>query len=284
MNAIVLLTDFGTSDAYVAQMKGVLLGEAPDNPVVDLSHNVEPQNVAQAGFLLASTLPHFPVGTVFCCVVDPGVGTDRRLVCAASQGRICLAPDNGLLSLVLERDANARTHDLTSFAKRRPDSSATFHGRDIFAPLAARLARGSSPESIGTRIDTSELVILEPACVSEKGDTITCRVLHVDRFGNAVLSLPDTPWSETLRGWNGIRLHDPEPGPAVRASSYTQIGRHTLDLVTTYAELSAGQAGILAGSQGYMEIAFNGASAAQALGLHPGGQVLLSPTSACPAS
>ncbi|MFW5734763.1 MAG: SAM hydrolase/SAM-dependent halogenase family protein [Oceanidesulfovibrio sp.] len=284
MNAIVLLTDFGSSDAYVAQMKGVLLTEAADNPVVDLSHNVDPRNAAQAGFLLASTLPHFPVATVFCCVVDPGVGTDRRLVCAASEGRICLAPDNGLLSLVLERDAKARTYDLTNFAKRRSDTSATFHGRDIFAPLAARLARGSSPESLGERIERDELVLLEPAHVDETGDTVSCHVLHVDRFGNAVLSLPADPWAETLRGWESIRLHGPEPGATMRASTYAELNEQILSLVSTYAELAGGEAGILAGSQGYMEIALNGMHAARTLALHAGSTVRLSPKSGCAAS
>ncbi|QJT10090.1 hypothetical protein E8L03_14640 [Oceanidesulfovibrio marinus] len=281
MNAIVLLTDFGLADAYVAQMKGVLLSEAPDIPVVDLTHEVEPQNVAQASFLLATTLPHFPEGAVFCCVVDPGVGTDRRLVCAASRGRICLAPDNGLLSLVLEQDPNARTYDLTRFARRRPDTCATFHGRDIFAPLSARLARGSSPDSIGSRIDRNELVTLEPSRATADGDAVDCHVLHVDRFGNAILSLPVEPWNETLGAWPSVSLHGSEPGPAVRVSSYAELGRQSLIHVATYAELASGQAGILAGSQGFMEIAMNGVSAAQQLGLHPGGQIRLSSTSAC---
>ena len=261
---IVLLTDFGLADPYTAQMKGAVLCRAPDAALVDLSHEVEPGNLLQAGFLLAATLPHFPADTVFVAVVDPGVGTSRRILCARfpGPGSLVLAPDNGLLGLALAmhaatdrvdiRDCSPAVAELTAAGP----VAATFHGRDLFAPLAARLALGQKPQDLGPALKPTDLVAMDlPALIpADSGDRIEATVLHADRFGNAVLSL----LPERERPVPGFTLHLPGRDPA------------PLRRVSVYADLAPGQLGILPGSQGFLELAMNQDSAARRLGLCPG--------------
>ncbi len=157
---IALLTDFGLADPYVGQMKGVLAKKAPACPVVDISHDVAPFNVVQAGFFLASSYEHFSRDAVFLAVVDPGVGTSRKIVCVQVGERLLVAPDNGLLCLALKRaqTAEVRVFDVTAALDAPKNVSSTFHGRDVFAPLAAWFALGGRPEEIGPEMSADELV------------------------------------------------------------------------------------------------------------------------------
>ena len=262
---IVLLTDFGASDPYAAQMKGAIMRRAGDLPLVDLTHEVEPQNVLQAGFLLASTLPHFPGGTLYVAVVDPGVGSSRRIVCARFEryGALVLAPDNGLLGFPLllhgPPDHETAIRDCSpavSRLARAGSVSATFHGRDLFAPLAADLANGMAMEDLGDAMDPADLVSPDlPGLVpADQNPHQSATILHTDRFGNAVLSL----LPEANEPVSGFTLHQPGHAPA------------TVRRAACYADLGPGELGLLLGSQGFLELALNRDSAARRLGLAPG--------------
>ncbi|MFW5721824.1 MAG: SAM hydrolase/SAM-dependent halogenase family protein [Desulfohalobiaceae bacterium] len=251
---VALLTDFGLDDPYVGQMKAALLGKAPGTELVDISHGVRPQDVLQASFFLSASFPHLPGNSLCLCVVDPGVGTKRKIVLLQQGQQRVLAPDNGLLTLVLERGQAFRAWDMTASQPPGP-VSATFHGRDLFAPLAADLILGKDPDTIGMAIAVSSLHRLRLPRVTLQRDTLTAVVLHVDRFGNCVLNVPDG-WAARLRTYAWLRLEKP-------------VDR-SVALATTYGRLAQGQLGLLPGSQGYYELALNGSSAAADLGLAPG--------------
>jgi S-adenosyl-L-methionine hydrolase (adenosine-forming) len=257
---IALLTDFGLTDPYVGQLRAALTRLAPQSNLLDISHNVEPFGTGQAAFFLAASAPHFPADAVFLCVVDPGVGSGRALIGAELGGQRFLAPDSGLLGLLLSApgaDA-ARIYDLSATAGTY-QASATFHGRDIFAPLAARLATGEPLAALGEALDQSRLVKKPWAAPTMLDGALLCHVLHVDRFGNCVLSLrQDHQLPAEVTG------HSPSPGE-----------RHRLRLVRTYAQLAPGEGGALGGSQGFYELAANMGSAERLLTLRPGDDVRL---------
>ena len=230
---ITLTTDFGLRDPYVGIMKGVILGIAPEACLVDISHDVGPHDVAEGAFTLASAFRYFPPGTVHLAVVDPGVGSERRPI-AASDGRyMFVGPDNGLFSLCL--DESAMMHHITNDEHFLNPVSETFHGRDIFAPVAARLAAGMALQAVGPPIrDYLKLTF---------GDKPT--VVHIDKFGNIVTSL---------------RPQELSPNPALRISG-TRVG----SICKTYAEGRPGELFIVVGSSGFVEVAMNRGSAADRL-------------------
>lgn len=253
-----LLTDFGLDDPYVGQLKGVLHRLAPAVPVIDISHGVPPHRVETAAFFLAASHPHFPTGSIFICVVDPGVGTPRGLVSMETSGQVMLAPDNGLLHLAAEARPDAVLRKLDP--ARLPDpQSATFHGRDVLAPLAARLAGGESLAAFGDPVLPTDLARPSWAVPRRESDGVHAAVLHVDRFGNVVLNL-------SLREWDWLaacRLHLPD-------GTLIDIAR-----AASYADIPAGRTGLVAGSQGYLELAADKTSAAERHWLRPGAEVLL---------
>lgn len=255
-----LLSDFGLSDPYVGQMKAVINGKAPACPVIDISHDVVPFNVAQAGFFLAASHVHFPKDAVILAVVDPGVGTSRRIVGLQLDRRLLIAPDNGLLSLALTSSwtNEVRAFDLTKAVEAPSKVSHTFHGRDVFAPLTAWLALGGNPARLGGEIDPASLIRCDWSTPEIKSSSARCHVLHIDRFGNCVLNL--------------------EPGKIPNATNLrlTAPSRSELAYVATYAEMPEGMPGLLEGSQGFLEIAVNQHSASKELGLSMGDQVTLS--------
>lgn len=259
MTAIALLTDFGLADPYVGQMKGVLNRIAPQHQVIDISHEVRPQSVQQAAFFLQASYRHFAKGTVLVCVIDPGVGTEREILCCRIEDRIFLAPNNGLLSGLLADfpDTPVYALDLSGF----PDASVTFHGRDIFCPLAALLSDGASPASLGALIDKASLPKPEWSQPSIAAGEIHCHVQHIDRFGNVVLNLDVLQWRKQLEEWANLVLALP----------------HAIEIpfVRTFSDLPLGETGILEGSQGYFELACNSTSAAERLSLRIGDRVSL---------
>src|ERR1700716_4224808 len=174
MAIITLLTDFGTADSYVAEMKGVLLTYAPKATVVDITHQVSPGDVRAAQYVLSRTWMFFPEGTIYVAVVDAGVGTDRRVLGATRFGRYFLAPDNGLLSFL---SLNAKFISIPVL----PEAAPTFHGRDVFAPAAAVLPTGGSFESLGTEITDPHYLPLPIPQVD--GNAVVGEVLYLDRFG-----------------------------------------------------------------------------------------------------
>ncbi len=241
---ITLLTDFGTVDGYVAEMKGVILGAVPEAQVIDVSHELPTQDVEAGRLALARYWRRFPAGTIHVAVVDPGVGTDRAALAVASDGRYLVGPDNGILSPAL-LFAGARV-----VALRIPSgAAATFHGRDVFAPAAAHLAGGAPLESLGTAVDSPIIRrTSEPQRLPDGG--IRGEVITIDRFGNAITNLL-----------------------AVRGGSVEVAGR-TLAIQRTYADAADGAPVALAGSTGLIEIAVRNGSAAAALGLERGSGVV----------
>lgn len=248
---IILLTDFGHTDPYLGQMKGVLLRHAPEVHIVDLCHEITPQCIWQAEFMLRISRMHFPKKSIFIAVVDPGVGTARQLLLAHNENQFFLAPDNGLLSFLLTK--------ATTWWQLSPlpaTNSHTFHGRDLLAPLAAQLALGTSPDTLGTPIDATDLIRLNPEPALVTPEQITCRTLHVDRFGNCLLSLPIQNLS---------------------ASFWRLSTGHRARLVQTYAQLAPQEIGLLAGSQEVMELAMNQSHCARFINVSPGQVLTLTP-------
>ncbi|MDY7000246.1 MAG: SAM-dependent chlorinase/fluorinase [Thermodesulfobacteriota bacterium] len=263
---IALLTDFGSKDPYLAQMKGVLLTLSPSIALVDISHEAEPFNPAHAGFLLNASRAFFPEGTIFIAVVDPGVGGMRKIVVLEKFGQTFLAPDNGLLSLVLAAPGQARAYDLTG-AKDLLTASATFHGRDVFAPIAARLSNGEPARNLGPEISLEDLVCLpwaRPVYTQGEVHEVSGTVLHVDRFGNCLLNLLIDPWLARIEAWPRISLKHPKARPVVLAKTYAGLPENTL--------------GLLAGSQGVLELCLNQGPAARDLSLGIGHAVCLTST------
>jgi len=262
---ITLLTDFGTESTYVAQMKGVILGRCPTLTIVDLSHGVPRHDVRTAAFMLASAAPAFPKGTVHVAVVDPAVGSPRRILAAEAGGQTFLAPDNGLLTLIARpgflspsTEPSARFVSVENRSLFRTEVSSTFHGRDIFAPVGAALACGTSLEDLGPAVDEIEEFVLPTA--RREGKAIVGEVLHRDPFGNLVTNIPagmlaDAP-AETL----SIQV----AGAVVRGLS------------GAYSDVPAGWLLAYVGSAGLLEIAVNRQSAAARLGAQGGTPVRVS--------
>ncbi len=253
---IALLTDFGLADVFVGQMKASLISWLPDVQIIDISHEVTPFNIVQAGFFLAASCRHFPEGTVFLAVVDPGVGTRRRIMLVHDQGRYYFAPDNGLLGMFMVKAQNPVVYDVTPAEK---SVGGTFHGRDLFCPLAARLLRGESPESFGKPSRAATLLKADWAKPKFKDRSLITHVLHIDRFGNCVLSVETAEATDCFARWAGVTMAHPRQEPILYASCY--------------GDLAPGQIGAIPNSQGYLELAVNRGSCAKKMGLHIGDMV-----------
>jgi S-adenosyl-L-methionine hydrolase (adenosine-forming) len=186
---ITLLTDFGTKDIYAGVMRGVITNLAPHARIVDLTHDVPPQGVADAAFLLDAAAPYFPWGTIHVAVVDPSVGTERRIICVRTSRATYLAPDNGLLTRVLDRESAARIVSVENRSYFLPEVSNTFHGRDIFAPVAAHLALGLDPCRLGPEIASIRPLSLPRVSETSPG-VLTGELIYLDRFGNLVTNVP----------------------------------------------------------------------------------------------
>lgn len=255
---VTLLTDFGTTDYFVGAMKGVLLSRAPGVAPVDLTHDIPAHDVQAAAFTLLAAYRCFPEGTVHLAVVDPGVGSERRAIAVEAGGHRFVGPDNGLFGWVLEREGGGRVVHLTREAHFRAPVSATFHGRDVFAPVAAALAAGATLDDVGDPIaDPARLSPLRPR---RAGDgSVEGTVLHVDHFGNCVTSLTRAD----LPGLEEGRLRLVLNGTRVRA------------LRRFYADGEDGTAEPFAiwGSAGFLEVVIFRDSAARRLGVHRGDPV-----------
>jgi S-adenosylmethionine hydrolase len=253
---IALLTDFGLRDHYVGTMKGVVLGICPEATLVDIAHDLPPHDVQAGAMELAAAYPYFPPGTIFLVVVDPGVGTTRRGIAAESGAHKFVAPDNGILSAAFTESAPARVVELSNPRYALRAVSRTFEGRDRFAPAAAWLAAGVDLAALGSPVDAWTRLELPAPCVS--ADAVEGEVVRVDRFGNLVTNI-DRRMFEVFR-------------IPVRVSASID-GRGLLRVVSTYADVAAGEVCALFGSSGHLEIAANGASAAEVLGAARGARV-----------
>lgn len=191
MSLITLTTDFGVRDGYPGVMKGVIYGISPESCVIDLTHEIAPQNISEGAFVLAAHFLYFPVNTVHVVVVDPGVGTERRAIAASVSGQFFVAPDNGILTPVF-RQAKSKEEPLEIIQLDNPhywlsEVSATFHGRDIFAPVGAHLAAGVPLEQLGTQID--DPVFFEWPEPRPKNNGVNGEIIYIDRFGNAISNI-----------------------------------------------------------------------------------------------
>jgi S-adenosylmethionine hydrolase len=188
---ITLLTDFGTSDYFVGAVKAVILSVNPSVTVVDITHDIPPQDIAAGAFNLLASYRSFPPGTIHVAVVDPGVGSARKPILVAAGGYFFIGPDNGVFSYIYERETVTGCYELNRAKYFHLPVSSTFHGRDIFAPVAAALSTGIEPDELGNRLtDLAQLVHLEPLVPAQtKNRKWRCRIIHIDRFGNVVTNI-----------------------------------------------------------------------------------------------
>lgn len=262
MPIVTLTTDFGLADHYVGVMKGVILGIAPRAALVDITHEVPPFAVAEGAFQISEAWRHFPKKTVHLVVVDPGVGSLRRPILVEADGHLFVGPDNGVLALIYrgaKAAAKVKVRHITNRKLFGPEMSTTFHGRDVFAPVAAHLSKGMKPSLVGKLIED----YLRPA--SDKPVRTGHRVwqgqvLRVDRFGNLVTNFLASEF------------------PAVQTRPFVMIpGISRVEkLIHHYEEAGIGEVAVIVGSSGYLELSANQASAARILGVGVGAPVELS--------
>ncbi|QOY89548.1 SAM hydrolase/SAM-dependent halogenase family protein [Paludibaculum fermentans] len=257
MPLITLLTDFGLHDHFVGVMKGVIAGIAPKTQVIDISHEVEPYHIGQARFLLSQSWPFFPKRTVHVCIVDPGVGTARRPILVEVDGHRFVGPDNGLFSDLVVREG-AKVRHITSTKLFLNNISQTFHGRDVFSPVAAHLTAGVTPSKTGPLIsDALRQTTSEPVRIGRRfwqGE-----IVHIDRFGNLITNLPASEFKEMRP--KGMAL---------------KVGLRLLTtLVESYASAPDDEPFLIEGSSGNLEAAVNQGSAAKVLGVGLGAPVEL---------
>ena len=273
MGAIITLTtDFGLSDAYVAAMKGVILGINPEAKLIDICHTIKPQNISQAAFVLSTAYHFFPQKTVHLAVVDPGVGTERRAIILRTPSADFVAPDNGILSYVVQDSSTELATDNDNLQQRelepkleavaitksqfwRTPVSPTFHGRDIFAPVAALLSLGFPPINFGEAI-TSLTMLPLPQPYQRPDGSLMGHILHIDNFGNLITSIKSSDL------------------PPAKEPIAIEIGGQVIsELSRTYAE----GRGLLAliGNSGYLEVSLRGGSASTFLDAEVGGEVKL---------
>jgi hypothetical protein len=258
---VTLLTDFGGRDPFVGIMKGVILGICPDASLVDLCHDIPPCDILGGSFLLQAAVTAFPGGTIHVAVVDPGVGGPRRPILAEIDGQAFVAPDNGLLSYPLAAAGRRRIRHLTAPGYWRHPVSASFHGRDIFAPVAGHLAAGVDPARFGPQID-------DPTCLEiprpkrDGAGNFHGAIVWVDRFGNCVT--------------NVVRADLESLTSAGRENVRVRVGERVLaPLVDYFAQVAPGESGATVGSTGHVELFCNRGNFARQWNLGPGDAVLL---------
>lgn len=256
---VTLTTDFGLSDEFVGALKGVLLSSLDSLTIVDISHAIRPQDILHASMVLAQSVPFFPQGTVHLAVVDPGVGSSRRIVAISTGGQLLVGPDNGLFTPFLRDDASL-VHHVTNDDLFRKPISPTFHGRDIMAPVAAQLAGGMDISRVGQRIPRESCIQLSGFTSCRIGDTIIGQVVARDHFGNLRTNITDKE-VRNLPGSGGITL---------------RTGELQIDgLNSVYAERQSGELIALIDSQGFVEIAVVDGDAAAHTGIGTGGKIII---------
>ncbi len=261
--AIALLTDFGLKDVYVGVMKGVIAQINPQLSVIDITHNIPPQDIIAARFCLMNAYPYFPAETVFIAIVDPGVGTKRRpIVIEFSQGFL-VGPDNGLFSGVLSQEKTFKVVKLTNSKYwRTPHPSSTFHGRDIFATVGAHLACGVSLEQLGDAIAPESLITLPIATCEKTEKGFKGCIQYVDHFGNLITNIPGNLLPQK-KGTIIINSSESVNDTLTKLSISLPVGE-------TYHDTKNGELIMLKGSHGWLEIGLNGGNAQKKLGLKIG--------------
>jgi hypothetical protein len=255
---ITLLTDFGLADHYVAAMKGVILGICPRARLIDITHQIAPFSISEGAYTLAQAWKNFPRGTVHLAVVDPGVGSARRAMAAEMEGHRFVAPDNGLLTMVLASGRGARIREISERRYFRAPVSSTFHGRDIFAPVAAHLAKGLALVRVGKPLaDPVTGDFAKPVQLPDSRWRGT--VLRVDTFGNIITNFDWAGFHEIGQRPFGLKL----------------ASRTLTKYSATYASAPTGRPFVMQGSTGYLEVSINKSNAAASLKVAPGATVIL---------
>jgi S-adenosylmethionine hydrolase len=256
---ITLLTDFGLSDYYVAAMKGVILGRNPAVHLVDISHEISSQNILSAAYVLFGAYDYFPAGTIHLVVVDPGVGSSRRPIVAKAGPYYFVGPDNGVFSFVLRDATNYLAFEITNRSLFTTEISNTFHGRDIFAPVAAALSLGTPPQEIGKELSTVQML---PKTVQVAPSSVESSIIHIDCFGNCVTGIE-----------RAVLSNGKLPQTFLLYAGRSQIRQQKRFYLEEVTEPNAPF--VIWGSAGFLEISLPSASAAEQLGLRIGDSVRL---------
>jgi len=256
---ITLTTDFGVKDPYVAEMKGVILCISPNATIVDITHDIEKFNIKMGAYILASASPYFPKGTIHVAVIDPGVGTKRRPILIQTKDNYYIGPDNGVLILAAKQQGIKHIYELTNRNLLMPKISNTFHGRDVFAPAAAHLAKGTPPSMFGSEIYNIETPKFSK--VTRRNNMIIGEVLYVDDFGNIITNFK-------MKDVKGLKAKN-------TVDIKLKDARLKLKLCKTYGEAGKNKPLALVGSHNFLEISINQGNAAERFGIKPGDEITL---------
>ena len=265
MPVITLTTDFGIVDEYIAVMKGVILGIYPEAVIVDITHHIPPQDLVQAAYTIRNAYAYFPRGTVHIIVVDPGVGSGRSILALEKDNHFFIAPDNGILSLLLEKTGADSMMHVTNDQYYLPSVSRTFHGRDIFAPVGAHLAKGVSLKRLGKPATQDQIVRLNIPTPEISSGEISGHIISIDHFGNLISNIDE----ERLRQFGGEV--DFEKRISIRIK-----GKKITGLSKSYENNKAGKGLAVIGSRGLLEIAVSRGSARQVFKAGKGDEIRIS--------
>ena len=247
MSIITLTTDFGGNDPFFGIMKGVILKICPKARIEDITHDISPQNVWQANFILQSSYHYFPKGTIHVCVVDPGVGSKRKSLLIQTENYYFIGPDNGLFTGILNKEKVIKVIELTEKKYWLKNVSQTFHGRDIFSPVAAHLAKGIKPESFGKSVSKNTLAKLEISKPLKKKNCFTGIIQYIDHFGNLITNIPINEVPLKIRG-------------KVKNKAFT-------GLVSSFSGGKNNKLTSIKGSSGFIELFINKKNAAKLTGI-----------------
>jgi len=253
MKIIALLTDFGLKDGYVSQMKGVI-SSITDARIIDITHDITPHNIREAAFILQNTAPYYPVGTVHLAVVDPGVGTDRKGLIITTKSQILVGPDNGVLIPAAKRLGDLTVYEIKNEEYMLKNVSNTFHGRDIFAPIAAHIINGVSFEKLGDKTD--KFIDLDFGEVNVSKKDVAGKVIYFDHFGNIITNIDVASVKDIFEYNKKIKL-------------YINDKQKDAVFVKSYSFAKKGQLLVTIGGSNYLEISLNQGNAAEKLNVKP---------------
>ena len=257
---ISLITDFGLQDGYIGVMKGVMANINPSASVIDITNTIAAQDIFQAACVLNNSYNHFPAGTIHVVFVDPGVGSDRKIICLKTDDYLFLAPDNGVLSFVIAKEESPSIREVTNRKFFLPKISNTFHGRDIFAPVAAHLSKGVSHKELGERIEKINKIDLPKPILSPDGE-LTAEIMYVDSFGNLITNVNE----EVI---DRMKIE--------RERVSITMGRRRINgICSSYTDVGDNEALAIFGSSGYLELSVNRGSAGDVLKLKKGDKLIL---------
>ncbi len=257
---ITLITDFDLYDGYTGVMKGVIANINPSARVIDISHKITPHDVFQAACVINNSYAFFPKGTIHVVVVDPGVGSNRKIICLKTKDYIFLAPDNGVLSFIVEKEKTSSIREVTNRELFLAEISNTFHGRDIFAPVAAHLSKGQEFNDLGGSIKKTSKIDL-PKPIRSPGGELTAEIIYVDSFGNLVTNVNREVVDSMKVGAERLSI---------------TMGRRRINgICNSYTDVGDNEALVIFGSSGYLEISINRGSAVDVLKLKKGDKLVL---------